>query len=193
MTDDLIHEQDDRRTEPLGIVHSHDRRIVCLTHAPRCQCDHGMVAMGAPAGLHDIALARGGRLAGRRTYALHIDEHAGDLGTGSIADELLLQGETRAARRIHGLHARQRSAQNRAHTRDLVLHLHELAAHTRQQFRHRLGDFGRRGDRITSKETYSGRDCALSACFVSLHQSGLAHCAASFAVPPSDSLSTKIA
>ena len=187
MADDLVHEQDDRRAEALRVVHRHDRDVVRLAHAPRRERDDGMVAVRAPARLHHICLGGRGRLARRGTDALHVDEHAGDLGAGRVADELLLQREARAARRIHRLRACERGAEDGAHARDLVLHLDELAARLRQELRHRLGDLRRRRDRVAREEIHARGDCALGAGLVALHQSCLAHFAAS------SILSTKIA
>ena len=188
MADDLVHEQDDRRAEALRIVDGHDRRIVRLAHAPGRERDDRMVAVRAPARLHDIALRRRSRLARRRADALHIDEHARYLRAGRVADELLLEGKARTARRIHDLAARQRRAEDGAHARNLVLHLDELAAVFRQQACHRLRDLRGRRDRVAGEEVDASRDCTFCAGFIALHQSRFAHCAAS-----SLTLSTKIA
>ena len=187
VADDLVHEQDDRRAEALRVVHGHDRHVIRLAHAPRRERDDGMVAVRAPARLHHIGLGGRGRLARRGADALHIDEHAGDLRAGRVADELLLQREARAARRVHRLRARERSAEDGAHARDLVLHLHELAAVLRQELRHCLGNLRRGRDRIAREEIHARGNRALRAGLVALHQSRLAHFAASSA------LSTKIA
>ena len=173
--------------EALRVIDGHDRRIVRLAHAPRRERDDRMVAVRAPARLHDITLRRRGRLARRRADALHIDEHARDLRAGSIADELLLEGKARAARRIHDLAARQRRAEDGAHARDLIFHLDELAAVLRQQARHRLRDLRGRRDRVAGEEVDASCDCTFCAGLIALHQSRFAHCAASL------TLSTKIA
>ena len=106
---------------------------------------------------------------------------------GCVADELLLEGKARAARRIHDLAACQRRTEDGAHARDLIFHLDELAAVFRQQARHRLRDLRGRRDRIAGEEVDASRDCTFCAGLIALHQSRFAHCAASL------TLSTKIA
>ena len=45
--------------------------------------------MRAPAGLHDVALGRRGRLAGRRADALYVNDDERDFSHAGIADQLL--------------------------------------------------------------------------------------------------------
>ena len=138
MADDLVHEQDDRRAEAFGVIDGHDGHVIRLADAPRRERDDWMVAMRAPARLHDVGLGRRGRLARRGADALYVDEHARDFGAGRVADELLLQRKAWAARRVHRFRARERGAEDGAHRADFVLHLDELAAMLRQQLGHRL-------------------------------------------------------
>ena len=144
-----------------------------------------MVTMCAPACLHNIALGRSGRLAGRWAYTLHVDDNDRNLRCCSVADQLLLQGNTRAGGGSQSLLACQRSTQYNAHAGNLVLHLDELAANLRQELCHALGNFCGRGNRIAAEETDTGCQSTLGTCLITLHQSSFTHFATF--------LSTKIA
>ena len=126
--------------------------------------------MRAPARLHHIALRRRGRLSRRGADALHIYHDARDLRTGGIADQLLFQRETGAARRVHHLCTRERCAEDRPHRADLVLHLEERAADPRQQLCHLLGDLRGRRDRIAREERHTCRNRTLGDRLVALHE-----------------------
>ena len=77
MSDNLIHQQNNRCAKPLGIVHSHNRGIIGLTDAPRRQGNNRVITVCSPACLHHIGLRRCSRLSGGRADTLDIDQQIG--------------------------------------------------------------------------------------------------------------------
>ena len=126
--------------------------------------------MGAPAGLHDVALRGLGRQAGRGAAAHDVDHHTGDLGHGGVTDVLLHEREARTGGGRECLGAGQGGTDDGRHRGDLVLHLDEVAAHLGQAARQHLGDLGRGRDRVAGKEATAGGDGALGAGFVALQK-----------------------
>ena len=59
----LVGQQGDRRAEALGEPHRRHGQPVHVGHVGGGQHDGRVVAVGAPAGLHDVALRRRGRAA----------------------------------------------------------------------------------------------------------------------------------
>ena len=128
-----------------------------------------MVAVSAPASLHEVALGGAGGKTGGGTHALDVHHHHGDLGLGGVADVLLLQGEARAGGGGHGLDAGHGSADGGGGAGDLVLHLEEAAAHLGQLLSGDLSDLGGGRDGVSGEEPHTGGDGAHDAGFVALH------------------------
>ena len=80
----------------LGEVEGERRQVDALLHRRRRQGDDLVVAVGAPARLHHVALGGLGGLAGGGPRALHVDDDAGRLGHAGVADALLHEREARA-------------------------------------------------------------------------------------------------
>ena len=170
MADHLVEQQDDRRAVGFGQVeglHGYGKDVLVVRGR---QGDDRMVAVRAPAGLVNVALAHVGGNAGGRSAALHVGDHAGDLGHDGVPQSLLHQRKPRAARGRHGLAAGQRGADDGAQRGDLVLHLDELAADLRQAVGQEFGDFGRGGDRVARKKIEPRVQGSLHAGFVALNE-----------------------
>ena len=127
-----VAEDDHRRAVLLAQVEGLDRERVALMHAARHEGDHRVLAVRAPAGLHDVALDWLGRQARGGPAAHDVDDHAGDLRHGGEADHLLHEAEARAAGSGERLGPGQRGAAHGGDAGDLVLHLDERAAHLGQ-------------------------------------------------------------
>ena len=128
-----------------------------------------MVAVSAPASLHEVALGGAGGKTRGGAHALDVHDHHGDLSLGGIADVLLLQGEARAGGGGHGLDAGHGSADGGGGAGDLVLHLEEAAAHLGQLLGGDLSDLGGGRDGVSGEEPHTGGDGAHDAGFVALH------------------------
>ena len=129
-----------------------------------------MIAVRAPAHLHDIALRGGGRLSRRGADTLDVHEDARNLSTCRVADQLLLQREAGTTCRVHYLCPCERCAEDCAHCADLVLHLEECAADPRQQLCHLLRDLRRRRDGVAREERHACGDSTLGDRLIALHQ-----------------------
>lgn len=89
MADNFVHQQYNGNTVFFAESVSAQRQFKAFRHAGRGQGNEPVIAVRAPAGLHQVALGRRGRLAGRRAYALHVDDDQRNLGHAGIADQLL--------------------------------------------------------------------------------------------------------
>ena len=127
LRDHLIVQQHHRRPASLGQIEGADGLAVDFLHRGRRQHNDRIVAMAAPARLHQVGLRRPGRHAGGRAAAHDIDDDARDLGAGGVAEIFLLERKSRTAGRGHGFDAAHRSADHRRHRGDFVFHLHEHA------------------------------------------------------------------
>ncbi len=74
---------------------------------------------------HQVALLRARRHAGRRTGALHVDDHRRDLGVVREADELVHQRDARTRGRRERARARPRCADDHAECRQFVFRLED--------------------------------------------------------------------
>ena len=135
------------------------------------QGDDGVLAVGAPARLHDVALAGLGGQPGGGAAAHDVDNDAGDLRHGGVADVLLHEREAGPRGRRERLGAGQRGADDGGDGGDLVLHLDEVAAHRGQAAGEDLGDLGRGRDGVAGEEARAGGDGPLGDRLVALHQS----------------------
>ena len=107
-----------------------------------------------------IALLVARRHARRRTRALRVDDHAGDLGHTRQAEHLGHQAEARAGRGRHRLLAGVRRAEHHADRRDLVFGLDDGAANLGQLVGQELHDVGGGGDRVASVAAAAGHQRA---------------------------------
>ena len=168
MADHFVHEDDDRHAVFFRQVDGTDGQPEAFRYGNRADDDDPVVAVGAPAAHHDLALGRGGRLARCRTHALHVDDDDGDFRRAGQAEHFLLQGEARAGSGRHGLLAAHGSTDGGTEAGQLVFGLHELAAHLGQTGRQLFRDFSRRGDGVTAVELYAGRNSTFHYCLVAL-------------------------
>ena len=168
MADNLVHQQDNRATIFFGQSHCAQSQLEAFGNAGGRNGNQPVVAVGAPAGLHNLALGRGGGLAGSRAHTLYVHDYAGDFGDAGQAQHFLLQGEAGATGSGHSLFASHGSANNGAEACDFVLGLHKFAANLGQTQCQLFSNFSRRGDRITTVEFYAGSNRTLNNCLVTL-------------------------
>ena len=128
LRDHLIVQQHHRRAASLGQIEGADGLAVDFVHRGRRQHNDRIVAMAAPARLHQVGLRRPGRHAGGRAAAHDIDDDARDFGASGVAEIFLLERKSRTAGRGHGFDAAHRGADHGRHRCDFVFHLHEYAA-----------------------------------------------------------------
>ena len=152
MTNDFIHQENNRRAEPFGIIDSHNSSIEGFPDTPWRKGNHWMITVGTPTGLHNITLGRGSWLTGGRTYTLYIHHNNRDFRSSCIANKLLLQGNTRTGGRGQSLFTSQGGTKHNPHAGNFILHLNKFAAYCRKHFGHSLCNLCRRCNRITAKK-----------------------------------------
>ncbi len=151
----LVREQRHRRAEPLGEAHGRHGQTVHVCHVGGREHHRGVVAVGAPAGLHHVALRRRGRPAGGRPRPHDVHDQERRFHHDGVTDGLLHQREARTRGRGHGQLPRQRPPYARADGADLVLHLQEHAADLGQFDGHGFHDLGGGSDGISGKKAHT--------------------------------------
>ena len=166
---DLVGHEDDGHPVALGEIEGLHRHREALPDARRAQRDDGLVAVAAPADLHDVRLGRPGRQPRAGACALHVDNHAGHLAHDGKPQVLLHQRKPRAACGRERLRPGQRGADHGGDRCDLVFHLDVDAAQLRQLSRTLFGDFGGRRDRVAGVEPGAGVDRPFRDGLIALH------------------------
>ena len=126
--------------------------------------------MRPPARLHHIGLGGKSGQSGRGPAALHVDKHAGRLGHGGIANVFHHQRESWAGGYGERLGSAPYSTLQRDRGREFVFHLNECSPYRRHACREALDYLGRWGDRISGRESCSGRQCAFTAGMVAIEK-----------------------
>ena len=90
MADNFIHQKNYRHTVFFAQRISAQSKFKAFGNACRSKGNQPVVAVGAPACLHNIALGRAGRLAGRRAHTLHVNNYQRNFRSAGITDKLLL-------------------------------------------------------------------------------------------------------
>ena len=141
-----------------------------LAHRGGREDDDRVVAMAAPARLHDVALRRARGHAGRRSAAHHVHDYAGDLRAGRVAQVLLFQRKAGAAGRGQRFDPAHGGADHRGDRGDFVFHLHEYAVYFGQQARQAFGNLGGGRDRVAGEKAAARRNRAERAGVVARDQ-----------------------
>ena len=110
--------------------------------------DARRLAVRAVDGLVEVALLGLGRHSRRRSGALGVDDHGGNLGGAGQADQLGHQRKTRAGRGGHRLRAGEACAEHGRQRGDLVLGLDRDAVHRRKARGEDSKNVRRRRDRV---------------------------------------------
>jgi hypothetical protein len=166
------HGQSRRRKAPQHFreIERLDGEIETFLGRIRAEGDDFVVAVRAPARLHHIGLSGQRRQSSRRTTPLHVDEDAGRLGHGGIADVLHHQRKARTRRHRERFRAAPDRALQRDGGRQFVFHLDELAANLGKLGGHDFRHFGRRGNRVTAEKRAASIEGAVGRSFVTLHK-----------------------
>ena len=175
VADDLIHQQDDRRAVLLREVEAPDGEVVGFADGAGTEGDDRVVAVGAPAGHHDVTLGRGRGHTRGRAGALDVHDDERNFRQAGVAEVLLLEGEARAAGGGHGLDACGGSADNGCHAGDLILHLKEAAPYLGQTSGGKLRYLSGRRNGIAGIKPHSCCNGTFYAGLVALHQNCFAH------------------
>ena len=130
---------------------------------------HAVVAVSAAAG--GLIVVRLGGLDGAeaRAAADDVDDQAGKLRAGDVADALLLEGHARAGGAGHGARAGAGRAVDHVDGRDLALGLDERAAHLGQALAHILGDLALGRDGVAEIVAAAGLHGGFRDGLVALH------------------------
>ena len=117
------------RTPASGSARRDRRTSTANSNASRgsrgIEADVPRVAVRRVGAQHQVALLRARRHAGRRTGALHVEDHRRDLGVVGQADELVHQRDARTRRRRERARAGPRRADHHADRGELVLGLQD--------------------------------------------------------------------
>ncbi len=117
-----------------------------------CQHDRLIIAaLGRVTGIIEFTLSRGTRDAAHRPHALGIEYHHRNFTSDGPAIGVGIKNVAGAGCGGHGFHATGRGAHGQVHGRTFIFGLNIIAADFGQFCRHRLGDFGCRGDGIACK------------------------------------------
>jgi len=107
-----------------------------------------------------------------KTAALHIDEHAGRFGHGSVADVLHHQREAWAGGDGESFGASPNRTLDGDRCCELVFHLDESPADGGYAGGETFDDFRGRGDGISGGEACSGGQCAFTAGMIAVQKMG---------------------
>ena len=132
MADNLVHQENNRATIFFAQCYCTQSQVKAFGNTRRRNGNQPVVAVGAPTGLHNLALCGGGRLAGCGAYTLYVNDNAGDFGAAGEAEHFLFQGEAWAAGCGHSFFTGHRCTDNSAETGDFVFSLHKFTANLRQ-------------------------------------------------------------
>ena len=170
VADALVEHHHDRHAELLGEVEAGDGQVEALLRGIGAERDDAVIAVRAPVGLHHVGLRGQGGQAGGGSAALHVDEDAGRLGHGGVADVLHHEREAGAGGDGEGLRAAPDRALDGDGSGQFVLHLNEDAADGGNSPREAFDHFGGGGDGITCGKSRTGCEGSLTAGVIAVEK-----------------------
>ena len=168
VADDFIHHEHDGNAKLFRKIEGLDRKIEAFLRGVRTERDDLVVAVRSPAGLHHVGLCRKcGKSSGGST-ALDVDEDAGRLRHGRVADVLHHERKAGARRHGEGFGAAPDSALQGDGSGQFIFHLYEAAADDRHALGEAFDDLRRGSDRVAGSKTRSSGKCPFAAGVVAV-------------------------
>ena len=168
--DDAIGQEEDGHAILLGLVERVHHDVDGFLHGGGSVGQQVIVTVAAALDALEVVALRGLDVAEAGAAAHDVQDHAGQLGAGAVADTFLLQGDAGAGGGGDGARAGTGSAINHVDGRDLALGLEEAASDLGHTGGHVLRNLRLRSDGIAEEIASAGADGGLSNRFAALHK-----------------------